>query len=241
MAKLENGRFAVSVEEGRAVVAGPQAHSGAAHQLYPLRLTAAKLLINVGLLNLREEEIRLYRVRDLRLTQTLADRLFGVGTICVESVDASMPHVHLKHVKNPARSRRCSRPVWEEPPPQRHPRHRDRERAHGPRGRRSAHRGRGAVPGRGPEWGGRPAGMNPGRTATKAGLHSGAFRLAARPDFLWGEEQRSARQGVQHRLGDGRALGPRGLGVGAGLQPSCGLLTKPVSSSTAGQMLERVT
>ncbi|WP_418666605.1 PH domain-containing protein [Allofournierella sp.] len=101
MAKLKNGGFAVSVEEEELLWQDRKRILGLPISFTRYRLTAAKLLINVGLLNLREEEIRLYRVRDLRLTQTLADRLFGVGTICVESADASMPHVHLKHVKNP--------------------------------------------------------------------------------------------------------------------------------------------
>lgn len=101
MAKLKNGSFAVSVEQEEVLWQDRKRILGLPLSFTRYQLTSSKLLINVGLLNLREEEIRLYRVRDLRLTQTLADRLFGVGTICVESADASMPHLHLKHVKNP--------------------------------------------------------------------------------------------------------------------------------------------
>ena len=43
----------------------------------------------------------LYRVRDVSLSQSLLDRLFGVGTLCVDSSDLSVPHLHLRHVKNP--------------------------------------------------------------------------------------------------------------------------------------------
>lgn len=43
----------------------------------------------------------LYRVRDLVLTMTLGQRIFGVGTVCVHSSDKSVPHLDLKNVKNP--------------------------------------------------------------------------------------------------------------------------------------------
>ena len=75
MAKLKNGGFAVSVEEEELLWQDRKRILGLPISFTRYRLTAAKLLINVGLLNLREEEIRLYRVRALRLTQTLADRL----------------------------------------------------------------------------------------------------------------------------------------------------------------------
>ena len=43
----------------------------------------------------------LYRVRDLVLTMTLGQRIFGVGTVCVHSSDKSVSHLDLKNVKNP--------------------------------------------------------------------------------------------------------------------------------------------
>ena len=43
----------------------------------------------------------LYRVRDLQLTMTLGQRIFGVGTICVVSSDKSLPHLDLINVKDP--------------------------------------------------------------------------------------------------------------------------------------------
>ena len=43
----------------------------------------------------------LYRVRDLVLTMTLGQRIFGVGTVCVVSSDKSIPHLDLKNVKRP--------------------------------------------------------------------------------------------------------------------------------------------
>ena len=64
-------------------------------------LSEDRLFCEVGLLNLKADEVLLYRVRDLELTITLGQRLFGVGTVCVHSSDKSIPHLDLKNIKNP--------------------------------------------------------------------------------------------------------------------------------------------
>lgn len=65
------------------------------------RLSEDRLFCETGFLNLRADEVLLYRVRDLELTMTLGQRIFGVGTVCVHSSDKSIPHLDLKNVKNP--------------------------------------------------------------------------------------------------------------------------------------------
>lgn len=65
------------------------------------RLSGDRLFCETGFLNLKTEEVLLYRVRDLSLSMTLGQRIFGVGTICVQSSDKSMPHLDLKNVKHP--------------------------------------------------------------------------------------------------------------------------------------------
>ena len=65
------------------------------------RLSGDRLFCETGLLNVRCDEVLLYRVRDLRLTMRLSQRLFGVGTVCVVSSDKSIPHLDLKNVRNP--------------------------------------------------------------------------------------------------------------------------------------------
>lgn len=64
-------------------------------------LSEDRLFCEKGLLNLKADEVLLYRVRDLELTITLGQRIFGVGTVCVHSSDQSIPHLDLKNVKNP--------------------------------------------------------------------------------------------------------------------------------------------
>lgn len=101
MAKLKSGGFTVSVEEEDLLWTDRRRILGMPISFTRYSLTASKLLVNTGLVNLHEEEVRLYRIRDLRLSQSFAERLFGVGSICVESSDASVPHLDLIHVKNP--------------------------------------------------------------------------------------------------------------------------------------------
>lgn len=64
-------------------------------------LSEDRLFCEVGLLNLKADEVLLYRVRDLELRMTLGQRIFGVGTVCVHSSDKSIPHLDLKNIKQP--------------------------------------------------------------------------------------------------------------------------------------------
>ena len=64
-------------------------------------LSKDRLFLERGLLNLKQDEILLYRVRDLELRMSLGQRIFGVGTVCVHSSDKSIPHLELQNVKQP--------------------------------------------------------------------------------------------------------------------------------------------
>lgn len=64
-------------------------------------LSEDRLFISVGLLNIKDDEILLYRVRDIDTTRSLWQRLFGVGTVSVMSSDKTMPTLVLKNIKDP--------------------------------------------------------------------------------------------------------------------------------------------
>ena len=68
-------------------------------------LTKDKLIITVQFLYLHEEEIRLYRIMDVTLKQSLLQRLFGVGKIHCCSVDVSSPEFDISSVKMPRKVR----------------------------------------------------------------------------------------------------------------------------------------
>ncbi len=64
-------------------------------------LSEDRLFLETGLLSTRCEEILLYRVRDLSMKISLGQRIFGVGTVTVQSSDKSCPDLELRNIKHP--------------------------------------------------------------------------------------------------------------------------------------------
>ena len=64
-------------------------------------LSEDRLFLSVGFFSIRDDELLLYRVRDITTRRSLWQRLFGVGTVTVISSDKSQPTLELKNVKNP--------------------------------------------------------------------------------------------------------------------------------------------
>ena len=64
-------------------------------------LSEDRLFISVGFLNIKDDEVLLYRVRDIDTERNLFQRLFGVGTVTVMSSDKTMPNLVLKNIKDP--------------------------------------------------------------------------------------------------------------------------------------------
>lgn len=62
-------------------------------------LTDERLYTESGFINLKESELLLYRVRDIGLTRTLWQRIFGVGTIHIYSSDTTDEHLDIVNVK----------------------------------------------------------------------------------------------------------------------------------------------
>ena len=65
------------------------------------RLTEDRLFCETGFFSIHEEEILLYRIRDLELKLTLGQRIFGVGSVFVHSSDKTMPTLELKNIRDP--------------------------------------------------------------------------------------------------------------------------------------------
>jgi uncharacterized membrane protein YdbT with pleckstrin-like domain len=64
-------------------------------------LSEDRLFLSVGFFSVKDDEVLLYRVKDISSTRSLWQRLFGVGTITVVSADKSTPTLVLKNIKNP--------------------------------------------------------------------------------------------------------------------------------------------
>ena len=60
-----------------------------------------RLFTSVGFFNIKDDEILLYRIRDIDTQRSLWQRLFGVGTVTVVSSDKTMPTLVMKNIKDP--------------------------------------------------------------------------------------------------------------------------------------------
>lgn len=64
-------------------------------------LSEDRLFLSKGFLNVRDDEILLYRIRDIATSRSLFQRLLGVGTVTVLSSDKTSPTLVLKNIRNP--------------------------------------------------------------------------------------------------------------------------------------------
>lgn len=64
-------------------------------------LSEDRLFLSQGFFSVKDEEILLYRIRDISTKRTLWQKLFGVGTVTVVSSDKTMPNLELKNIKDP--------------------------------------------------------------------------------------------------------------------------------------------
>ena len=64
-------------------------------------LSKDRLFIRRGWLNIHQDEVILYRVRDLCVKMNLWQRIFGVGTVTITSTDKSVPVLTLKNIRQP--------------------------------------------------------------------------------------------------------------------------------------------
>ena len=65
-----------------------------------------RFYVKRGFLNSIMDELLLYRVLDIKLTRTLGQKIFGVGTIMLNTADQSNPSLIIKNVKNSDRVRK---------------------------------------------------------------------------------------------------------------------------------------
>jgi len=64
-------------------------------------LTEDRLFVEKGFLTSTLDEENLYRVRDVSVTRTLGQKIFGLGTVKVFSTDASNGETVLESIKQP--------------------------------------------------------------------------------------------------------------------------------------------
>lgn len=60
-----------------------------------------RFFISKGFFSVKDDEVRLYRIMDISLERSFMQRLVGVGTIKVCSVDKTMGDFEIKNIKRP--------------------------------------------------------------------------------------------------------------------------------------------
>lgn len=63
-------------------------------------ITEEKLTITSGFLSITEDDAFMYKIQDVRLTRSLSERLFGLGTITCYTGDTTHPELKLIHIKH---------------------------------------------------------------------------------------------------------------------------------------------
>ena len=63
-------------------------------------VTPGVVTINQGLLNTTEDDCYMYKIQDVKLSTSFAERLFGLSTITCYTGDVTNPELKLVHIKN---------------------------------------------------------------------------------------------------------------------------------------------
>ena len=62
-------------------------------------ITPSTLTIDEGLFRTEENDCYMYKVQDVKLTATLLEKIFGLGTIICYTGDVTTPEIKLVHIK----------------------------------------------------------------------------------------------------------------------------------------------
>ena len=63
-------------------------------------ITPSTLTIDQGFLKIEENDCYMYKIQDVKLTTTLIERIFGLGTIICYTGDVTNPEMKLIHIKH---------------------------------------------------------------------------------------------------------------------------------------------
>ena len=76
------------------------------------RLTTQRLFAQTGLIAKNLEEVELFRVKDVTLSQGMLDRMLGTGTVTVLSTDDTAPRLELAGIRDPLAAKEALRTAF---------------------------------------------------------------------------------------------------------------------------------
>ena len=59
-----------------------------------------RIFVEYGFLNIKEMEVRLYRVLNISISRNFIQRIFGLGTIHIDSTDRDLKCFELKNIRH---------------------------------------------------------------------------------------------------------------------------------------------
>lgn len=59
-----------------------------------------RIFVRKGFLNIKEMEVRLYRILNISISRSFIQRIFGLGTIHIDSTDHDLKCFELKNIKH---------------------------------------------------------------------------------------------------------------------------------------------
>lgn len=66
-----------------------------------------KFYMKTGIFNTKSEEILLYRILDITYKQSFGQKIFGVGSVILNTADKTTPILEIKSIKTPDRVRKA--------------------------------------------------------------------------------------------------------------------------------------
>ena len=66
----------------------------------PLPNITSVITVDAGLFKIEENDCYMYKVQDVKLTATLLERMFGLGTVICYTGDVTTPELRLIHIKH---------------------------------------------------------------------------------------------------------------------------------------------
>ena len=64
------------------------------------KIVEEKITITSGFLEITEDDAYMYKIQDVRLTRSLAERIFKIGTITCYTGDTTHPELTLVHIRH---------------------------------------------------------------------------------------------------------------------------------------------